>query len=166
MANYTMTYKDYLVKYGVLDGLAAFPTITIGDDTYDFTTMFNNRFKFKEIGCETPEYWTEVANRFLGETALIFKDKILGWETKLPSAWTREEIHEERTTDNFYLNPTVAANNTEASPKLQSTSEHVYPHHILYNTETAADLINNALEIRNIFYDCLKHCDNLFISLY
>lgn len=166
MANYTMTYNAYKQSYGDLEGLAAFPTITIGDDTYNFTEMFNSRFKFKEIGCETPEYWREVANRYLGEAALIFKDKILGWESKLPAAWTREEIHEERTVDNFYLNPTVAANNTETSPKLQSTSEHVYPHHILYNTETAADMINNALEIRNIFYDCLVYCDRLFISLY
>lgn len=162
---YTMFYKDFVEDYGMPQALNRIPTVTIGDETYNFATMFYDRNKWREIGAETPEYWRHIADRYLDEVSLIFNVKIKGWEAALGDLWKRETKSEESTTDNYYYNPTVAANGND-NPKLQSTSQHIYPHHIVYNTDTAADMINGALDVRNIYYECLEYCDKLFITLY
>lgn len=166
MANYTMYYKDFVAKYGALEMLADIPDITIGETTFSFAEMFYARNKLKEICAETPELFREIANRYLVETALIFNKKIKDFEAHVDDVWQRELTAEERTTDNFYLNPTVAANSTSGNPKLQSTSEHVYPHHIVYNTKDGATLLAAAADIRNIYYDALIYTDALFMSIY
>lgn len=163
---YTMFYRDFVEDYGVPQSLSLIPDITIGETTFSFAELFYQRFQWREIGAETPEYWRSICDRYMTEAAIIFSEKINGWQAALGDLWKREVVHEEATTDNFYYNPTVAANNQHKEPILQSTNEHVYPHHIVFNTGSTADLVNNALELRNIYYDCLTYCDKLFMSLY
>lgn len=129
--------------------------------------MFLARYKTREIGAETVEYWMELANRVITEAALIFNAKIKEWQAALPHLASREVVSTETTTDNFYYNPTVVANNAEGlSPKLQSTTEHVFPHHIVYNSASTAGMLNEIMDLRNIYYDCLVYCDKLFMSIY
>lgn len=164
IAEYTMLYDNYMSAYGAPKNLALIPSITIGDTTYKFDEMFNDRFKYREICCESSTYFTHLANRVLKEAALIFSDKIKGFEKQLGNLWNREETVEEKSYSNYYLNPTVSAKDGE--PKLQSTSESIYPHHITYNTQSTAELINGALQVENIYYECLLYCEKLFFSLY
>ena len=167
MANYTMYYRDYVTKYGAPEALNLIPSVTIGGTEFNFSEMFFKRYKHREICAETPELFKDYANRYLEEIALIYAKKIKDWEQHLDSIWEREIKTEETTTDNMYWNPTIAANNAEGkSPKLQSTSEHKYPHHIVFNTQSNADLIAGALEVQNIFYDALESTETLFMSLY
>lgn len=164
MANYTMTYKNYVERYGDLTGLGALPSVTIGGINYSFAAMFTNRHKYHEIGAETPELFTELANRYLNELGLIYHKKIKDWETHLDDIWEREVTVTDTTTDTYYLNPTVST--TEGNPKIQSISEHSYPHRIVYNTKDAAALLNASVDIENLFYEALKQTDVLFMSLY
>ena len=163
IAEYTMFYHDYMTAYGAPKNLALIPSITIGDRTYDFAEMFNDRFKYREICAESTTYFTHLANRVLKEAALIFSDKIKGFEANIPNLWKKEEAVDEKTYSNYYLNPTVSAK--EGNPKLQSTSESIYPHHITYATGDITDMINGSLKIDNIFFECLTYCEKLFISL-
>lgn len=164
---YTLFYKDVVKTYGAPEALANIPSVTINDREYDFADLFYARFKNREICAETVEYWKDLAERYINEAALIFNHKIKQFEDLAPKILERETVSEEKTTDNIYYNPTVTANNSEGkAPKLQSTSEHIYPHHIVFNTDSNADLLKASLEINNVYFDCLTYCERLFMSIY
>lgn len=164
---YTLFYKDVVANYGAPEALGKIPSITIAEQTYNFADLFYERFKHREICAETVEYWKDLANRYLTEAALIFTQKIKQYEELAPKVTERVETTQESTVDNFYLNPTVSANPAEPrTPKLQSTSEHIYPHHLVFNTKNNADILETALDIRNIYFDCLLYCEKLFMSIY
>lgn len=164
---YTLFYKDVVANYGAPEALSKIPTITIEGETYNFAELFYERFKHREICAETVQYWKDLANRYIKEAALIFAQKIKQYEELAPKATEREETSEVKTVDNLYLNPTVSAAGTDGrTPKLQSTSEHIYPHHIVFNTKSNATVLDEALDVRNIYFDCLLYCERLFMSIY
>ena len=167
MANYTMYYRDFVTKYNEPEALSLIPEVTLNGRTFNFAEMFYNRNKHREICAETGEYFMDLANRVLTEAALIFSKKIEDWNEHLDEVWQREDEADEKVTDNVYYNPTVTANNTEGkAPKLQSSSESVFKRHLVYNTQSNAELIQAALDVQNIFYEALVYTDKLFMSIY
>lgn len=167
MANYTMTYNDYKAQYGSLAALDSFPTIIINSTGYNFKELFEARFAFREIGAETPEYWRSIAERYLREALLLFGHKIVEFERNLPNVCSREEVSEASSFDNFFLNPTIAANAASKDKlKVQSSSERTYNHHIVYNTDSVVDMIEAINSMQNILFECLLRCEPLFMSIY
>lgn len=163
-AQYTYLYKDYIEAYGTPTALTLIPSITIGNHTFEFTKMFYDRFKYREICCESTTYFTDLANRVITEAALIFNNNIKGFEQNLSNLWQKEITEENKSYSNYYYNPMVSANTGD--PKLQSTSESIYPHHITYNAGNIFEMVKGATEMQNIFYECLKYCEKLFFALY
>ena len=165
VADYTMLYKDYKETFGALD-LSVFPTVEINGETFNMAAMFEARNEYKEIGAETPELFRAIANRRIREAALLFNSKINEWSSHLSDLWTRETKEEESTVDDYFVNPTVSATSA-AAPKLQSTSKSTYKHHIVFGQGVSnTEMLEQILELDNIFFTALTSLDNLFMTIY
>ena len=191
---YTETLETLLKnkKYGeesqdsslteVLALMDKFPSFVFGEEIeLSIKTMFIQKYDIREIGAETEElflhFWREKTNELLMKYAPKMQkwldnfDDLFKFTVRLNKEISRSGSDNNQNT--YYLNPANA--NTE-NLKVQDVdkSDSGFEHSITEDRDvlqsvwgkTRADIMEKILNLKDIFNDCLKEYETIFMGVF
>ena len=188
-ALYTETLSELLQNKGygtesqdsalteILSLMDKFPTFEFGDDiSLDMKDLFIDKYDIREIGSETEElflhFWKETCN----ELIIKYVPKIDMWikhfnELFIFTVQLTASHTESNSNDNlYYLNP-VSSTGTNLKVQDKSTNNEsiTYTHtrDVLQSVwgKTRAKLLEQIFELRDVYNECLKEFESLFMGV-
>lgn len=194
LANYTETLEDLLrnKNYGevsedtslteVLNLMRKFPNFVFGEDIdLSMLDLFIKKYDIREIGAETEEmflhFWREKTNELLMKYAPKMQKWLDNFDDLFKFTVRLERDDRENTSGNnqntYYLNPVNAnPDNLKVQDVDKSTSGTSRGFHserdVLQSVwgKTRAKLMEEILNLKDIFNDCLSEFDVIFMGVF
>ena len=172
---------------GVIAKFNSIPSFVVETDTenitFDMYVMFKQEYGNREIGQEDEEKFFYEVNRQIQKTIVEFNPKIKAYMTKWSSLLSRKESLSSSETNEYsnqsegnaldYINP-INANSQKLSGKTASnsndggSSSKTKTYDMIYSLtgKSNVDLMNDLLNLRNIYLSALESFKDLFMLVY
>lgn len=180
ISNYTKTLKEFITQGGNVhkDKFDLLPTFIVGTQTYNLYDLFITRYGLREIGAETEELFSHYLSIKLDEINIKYSMKIEIFITNFNKLFDRKVKLErtiERTNNGnnkqtFYIQPITDVNgivdsyNTENgsnTENLTETEERAFSYF-----QSNPQIMNEILNMQNIYYTALDEFNILFMGVY
>ena len=191
---FTETLIDFLKEnenksewQGVIAKFNSIPSFVVETDTEDITfdmyVMFKQEYGNREIGQEDEEKFFYEVNRQIQKTIVEFNPKIKAYMTKWSSLLSRKESLSSSEANEYsnqsegnaldYINP-INATSQKLSGKTASnsndggSSSKTKTYDMIYSLtgKSNVDLMNDLLNLRNIYLSALESFKDLFMLVY
>lgn len=172
---------------GVIAKFNNIPSFVVETDTenitFDMYVMFKQEYGNREIGQEDEEKFFYEVNRQIQKTIVEFNPKIKAYMTKWASLLSRKESLSSSEANEYssqsegnaldYINP-INASSQKLSGKTASNSNDVgsssktKTYDMIYSLtgKSNVDLMNDLLNLRNIYLSALESFKDLFMLVY
>lgn len=172
---------------GVIAKFNSIPSFVVETDTEDITfdmyVMFKQEYGNREIGQEDEEKFFYEVNRQIQKTIVEFNPKIKAYMTKWSSLLSRKESLSSSEANEYsnqsegnaldYINP-INATSQKLSGKTASnsndggSSSKTKTYDMIYSLtgKSNVDLMNDLLNLRNIYLSALESFKDLFMLVY
>lgn len=174
-ALYTRTFEDFLKQYQdsaewaeVKAMFDKFPTFTFADldINYSVYDMFIERYDIHEIGAETDNLFFHYCREKVRENIVRYAPKMREYIQNFAKAFERQISYTENEDTKQYLNPVNAA--------AGGANERVITHvitgrdrtNLIATFKTNTELLNELLNIEDIYNECLDTFNELFMQIY
>ena len=185
IAEYTETLQDYLDNRGgdfptpIKNLLQQIPNFKFQDEEYDididlsFIDLFKDKYDIRELGAETEELF----EHFLIETAqhclIEYVPKIHTWLKNFKDLFkftVRLEYESTSNNDNtYYLNPVNTTTTNLKVNDVDKTEGNIEGSRDVLQSvwgKTRANLLEQILDLKNVYNDCLEYFQKCFMGLY
>ena len=165
-----MTFNDFLESYGtssewesVKTIFAQFPAYTLGGDSpvYTIYTLFVERYKYREIGAETPSLFAHFVEDRARELVVKYAWKLQLFNEQYTQVMGRFVKVEESGNDYVYLYPI----NSTAKRLASSTSFDRNSAAAIGGGISNPELLTLSLNLRDIFIDVIQEFEPLFMGV-
>lgn len=180
IAQFTKTYREYREEGGETFSslFAHIPSVVVDEDlTIDFEDMFNDNYDLREIGSETEQMFAYHLKQYLEKALISYVPKIKIWFDNFNELFgfkVKLEYSSDITSgnkDTYYLNP---ANTTTTILKVQDvsnsdlTSNKSGEVEVLQSVwgKTRPIIMQQIMELKNIYIECLDSFEPIFMGLY
>lgn len=174
-ALYTRTFEDFLKQYQdtaeweeVKAMFDKFPAFTFADldINYSVYDMFIERYDIHEIGAETDNLFFHYCREKVRENIVKYAPKMREYIQNFGKAFERQLTYTENEDTKQYLNPVNAA--------AGGANERVITHvitgrdrtNLIATFKTNTELLNELLNIEDIYNECLDTFNELFMQIY
>ena len=149
-------------EWNVIKGLFnSFPKISIIDDDFSFYDLFIERYNVREIGAETENLFYNFITKNIKECIIKYKPKVLLYLAKFNNVLERKINLEDTSNSEYFLNPISSMNaKVDSGQNYKSTKEVAFSW-LSNNTK----MMNEMLEIRDIYYEALDHFEKCFMGV-
>lgn len=169
-ACYTIVFEDFLQEYGntpewgeVKNGFATFPDMHIeGVINLNVYNMFVERFCLDEIGFEDISMFFRRIKSKLVELQAKYIDKLNKFNKMLPVLFARDEDIETVQEAYQYLYPV----NTQSAKLATKQEVRDKTKHTFGMSKTNAELLDEVLNVRDLYNDLVEEFRSLFIEVY
>lgn len=178
MANYTMylyQVEEVWTEKGTsltqeIPALSKFPDWNANGQTFKMSDMFDDRFKYREIGAETIEMWAQIANRYCNELVVKYGELIELQIANLNKLYDRFTTHTNTETEGVFLNPInqpgTILGGTPVNGQLQGYTEGKYEEDKAFGYfRTNPELMEAANKLEMLYNKVLDEMDRLFMGV-
>lgn len=170
-ANYTMTFSDFLERFGdtpewqkVKDIFAKFPAYQVSGDTSIITIyeLFTERYKFREIGAETPSLFAHFCEDRSRELLVKYSWKLQLYNQEYNKVMGRSVSLKSDGNDYVYLFP---VNSTAERLASKTKFDRTADAQIAGNLSNP-ELLTLSMNLRDIFIDVVAEFEPLFMGIF
>lgn len=176
IALYTETLSDFINNippensewWGqILDKFDRFPSFKIFTSTpqyIDLYDLFIEKYDIREIGAESEDLFYHFLTEKLNELYLKYASKIQLYIDNFNTLAERKQVLVRNDENTYYVNPVIPNDN----PVLNSTAKYKTDRDTLlplFNV-TNSDLLRQAMEIKDIYLDCLNEFEPCFMGVF
>jgi hypothetical protein len=168
-ALYTETFEDFLKRHeqseewqAIVTKLGKFPRFTLGDLDFDIYTLIKEKFKIWEIGAETEALFIYEFNDSVNELSIKYIPKIEMYISNFANMLERKiALGSDGQTDNILYPVATTAGKVATSVKFNSNKDNP-----LMIFKSNGELLAQAMDIKNIYLDCLADFEKNFMTIY
>lgn len=141
-----------------------FKIFTTEPQEIDLYDLFIEKYEIREIGAETEDLFYHFLSEKLDEILLIYGSKIQAYIDNFDKLTERKMVLERNDENTYYVNPVIPNNDAmlNSTAKYKTDRDTLLP---LFNV-TNSDLLRQALEIKDIYFDCLKAFEPCFMGVF
>lgn len=142
--------------------------------TFNMYDMFKDEYGYREIGSEDDQYFYYNIKKKLDELLIEYNPKIKAFyhdftDLLNPLVELEETITDDGTTiSQVFLNPVNTSTTKlrdKASNDIDSTRTRSYQQQMTYN-DTKTKIMNEFLDLKNIYLECVAQFNDLFMLVY
>lgn len=168
-ALYTETFEDFLKRHEqstewqeIVTKLGKFPRFTLGELDFDIYTLIKEKFKIWEIGAETESLFVYEFNDSVNELSIKYIPKIEMYINNFATMLDRKiALGSDGQTDNILYPVSTIAGKVATSVKFNSNKDNP-----LMIFKSNGELLAQAMDIKNIYLDCLAEFEKNFMTIY
>lgn len=169
IALYTETFEDFLKRneqttewQKIVQKLAQFPHFTLADLDFDMYVLIKEKYAIHEIGDETENIFVFEFNDLVNELLIKYKPKMEMYIANFAQALERKiELANDGETTNL-LYP-ISTQNGKIATAVNFTGHKDSP---LLIFKSNAELLEQAMNIRDLYLDCLAEFNRGFMLVY
>lgn len=166
---FTETFNDFLARnenstewQKIVDKINMFPHFTLGELDFDMYTLIKEKFGIREIGDETESIFVFEFNEKLNELLIAYKPKIEMYIANFANVLERKlSLHSSGDTGN-YLYP-IATQNGKLATNVDFKQD---KETALFIIKSNAEILEQAMNLKNIYLDCLQGFEVCFMTIY
>lgn len=168
-ARFTETLEEFLQDHEssqdwqvIKNKMDSVPHFTIDELDYDLYSMFKERYYTREIGAEDEGIFYHNCNVITDRVIMEYVPKINLYVDKYNSVADRLVTINEDGENNVYLQPINTTNR-----KLATSTAYINNRKDVINkNKDNAELLDSAMNIKNIYLECIDSFDILFMGIY
>ena len=169
IALYTETFEEFLKRQGqsaewkaLETKFAKFPTFTLGELSFDMYQLFIDKYEIYEIGAEDENLFFHIINDKVNELSIKYIPKIQMYIQNFGIALERKlNLNSNGDTTN-YLYPISTVDGQVATRVHYDGNKDS----ALLIFKSNAELLEQAMNLKDIYLDCLKEFENCFMLMY
>lgn len=169
IALFTENFETFLQRQGdtdewkaIIEQFKAFPNFTLGNLNYDMYTLLREKYDVYEIGCEDEQLFYFHFRDKLNELLIKYVPKIQTYIANFANLLERKIALESNGDSQNYLYPISSENGQVAtSVKFYGSKENPL---LIFKSNT--ELLEQALNLKDIYLDCLAEFETVFMLIY
>lgn len=166
---YTETFEDFLTRneqsqawQNVKAMFDKVPSFTFDDTTISVYDMLKLRYCLREIGAETESIFVHHVTDTIEENFVKYVAKIKLWKDNFESIADRKFVLNETSNNLSFLNP-ISSDSSRTNGKSTFVSD---KEHAINQNISNAQLLEEAMSVRDIFNEFIDRFDNCFMEIY
>lgn len=166
IAQYTETYETYKENGGeeYSSLWSNFPSFTLNDLNLNMYDMFYDKYRLREIGAETEEMFEIFYKSKLNDMLVKYVPKLTAFISNWNKLFERKITLSNSGSNSYYLNPMTPNGTLKLDDK--DSYENTQERPLSMFGKTNAELMEQVLNLKDIFLDCLNEFNSLFILIY
>ena len=163
---YTELYETYKEngKEEYLTLWVKFPSFSLNELNLNMYDLFYDKYRVREIGAETEELFAIYYKAKLEQMLIKYVPKLNAFISKWNSLFERKISLSNSGSNSYYLNPITPNGTLKLDDK--DTFENTQERPLSMIGKSNAELMQQVLNLQDIFNDCLEEFNTLFMSLY
>lgn len=166
---YTETFETFLQRKGdteewkaIIEKFKHFPSFTLENLNFDMYTLLREKYDIYEIGCEDEQLFYYHFRNKLNELLIKYVPKLQMYIDNFASLLERKIALQDNGDTTNYLYPISTQDGQVAtSVKYNGSKESA-----LLIFKSNAELLEQALNIKDIYLDCLAEFETVFMVIY
>lgn len=161
-AQLTKYYYQWLEDGGIVPNeMTFFPVFNFGENSFNMSELFLNRNKYKEIGAETDELFSQYLKNVINEALVLYYNKITIQIENIGDLMNRIVKENFERNNELYLNP---INTNE--PQLDSyTKDHGYNEKVYGFSKSNPEIMKAINELDIMYMSALEYMDKVFLGV-
>ena len=166
IAQYTETYETYKENGGeeYSSLWSNFPSFTLNNLNLNMYDMFYDKYRLREIGAETEEMFEVFYKNKLNELIVKYVPKLNAYISNWNKLFERKISLSNSGSNSYFLNPMTPNGNLKLDDK--DTYENTQERPLSMFGKTNAELMEQVMNLKDIFNDCLNEFNSIFMMLY